>query len=104
MKLETKFCSSSTKGYFVDQAHNAPPIPNILKCGFKGIYKGCTAKKFFMNELFFNALNLLQNPEKDIQAIAKELHFSSSCYFSKFFKKAYGIPPSEYVSRYIKVQ
>ena len=30
-------------GYFVDQAHNAPPIPNILKCGFKGIYEEALA-------------------------------------------------------------
>ena len=30
-------------GYFVDPAHNAPPIPNILKCGFKGIYEEAQA-------------------------------------------------------------
>lgn len=30
-------------GYFVDVAHNAPPIPNILKSGFKGIYEEALA-------------------------------------------------------------
>ena len=60
----------------------------------------CTAKQFLQRELLLKATSLLQNSEKNIQSVSKELHFSSPFYFSKFFKKAYGISPSEYLKRY----
>ncbi|MBO4490573.1 MAG: helix-turn-helix transcriptional regulator [Lentisphaeria bacterium] len=58
---------------------------------------GCTARQFLQKELLLKALSLLGTGEKTVQAVAGELHFSSPFYFSKFFRKAYGMPPSEYV-------
>lgn len=57
----------------------------------------CTAKQFLQRELLIKSLDLLQNTRRSIQSVSDELHFSSPFYFSKFFRKACGIPPSEYV-------
>ena len=59
----------------------------------------CTAKEFLQKELLIRALFLLQDPGKDIQAVSDKLHFSSPFYFSKFFRRMYGVPPREYVKR-----
>ncbi len=60
---------------------------------------GCTARQFLQKELLLKALSLLRTGDKTVQAVAGELHFSSPFYFSKFFRKASGMPPSEYVKR-----
>lgn len=60
----------------------------------------CTAKDFLQNELLQKALLLLRKPGATVQNTAARLHFSSPFYFSKFFKRRYGIAPQEYIHRY----
>ena len=54
----------------------------------------CSAKEFLQNELLARALHLMHDPKKKIREISEELGFSSPYYFSKFFKRRYGISPS----------
>lgn len=56
----------------------------------------CSAKDFLQNELLVKAQRLMHDPEKKIREIAEELGFSSPYYFSKFFKRRYGISPLFY--------
>jgi len=58
---------------------------------------GCTAKQFLQRELLLKALDLLRLSGRSVQSVSDELHFSSPFYFSRFFKKAYGLPPVEYI-------
>lgn len=60
----------------------------------------CTAKDFLQNELLQKAVILLKRPGASVQTVAEELKFSSPFYFSKFFKRRYGIAPLEYIRRY----
>lgn len=59
----------------------------------------CTAKDFLQNELLQKALMLLRKPGITVQYAAHLLKFSSPFYFSKFFKRRYGISPQEYIRR-----
>lgn len=56
----------------------------------------CSAKEFLQNELLARALRLLHDPKKKIREISEELGFSSPYYFSKFFKRRYGLSPLFY--------
>lgn len=56
----------------------------------------CSAKEFLQNELLARALHLMHDPKKKIREISEELGFSSPYYFSKFFKRRYGISPLFY--------
>ena len=63
-----------------------------------------TAKDFLQNELLHKAVILLQEPHATVQSVAEQLCFSSPFYFSKFFKRRYGIAPQEYIRRHNSVQ
>lgn len=53
---------------------------------------------FVLKEREKTARNLLENSEMSIKEIGLSLGFSNQNYFSDFFKKRSGFPPSEYRS------
>ena len=63
-----------------------------------------TAKDFLQNEMLQKAVIMLQEPHATVQSVAEQLCFSSPFYFSKFFKRRYGIAPQEYIRRHNSVQ
>lgn len=56
----------------------------------------CTAKEFIQNELLRKALHFLHIPGMTVREVSDSLGFSSPYYFSKFFKRRYGISPLFY--------
>lgn len=67
----------------------------ILKKGFKQMYDQ-TVFTYWNNEKMRRAKEQLKNSDISIKAIAINLGFKDSRYFSTAFKRTFGIRPSEY--------
>lgn len=61
-----------------------------------------TINKYIKVYRLQRALELLENSDENISEIAWNVGFQSTNYFSKCFKKEYGISPSEYTETYRK--
>ena len=59
-----------------------------------------TPKNFLEDALAAKASALLMNSNRSVKEIAAALGFSSEFYFSKFFKRRIGCPPSEYPRKF----
>lgn len=59
-------------------------------------YTGVTPMQYILNKRIYNAEALLQNPQYNITEIASIVGYDNPLYFSRIFKKAKGISPSEY--------
>ncbi|MEO2063103.1 MAG: helix-turn-helix transcriptional regulator [Christiangramia sp.] len=70
---------------------------NKLQEGFQAIY-GQTVNSYIRDVRLTKALNLLSTGEKNVSEVVYELGLSSRSYFSKIFKKKYGISPSRIIS------
>ena len=57
---------------------------------------GMSPNKFIMQERLRHAVELLDRQTYNVTEVAYECGFSDPKYFSKFFKKAMGMAPSEY--------
>lgn len=57
---------------------------------------GCAVYEYVQRLRMEQAARLLQNPNQSIQTIADALGYSNANYFSKAFKKHYGLSPTEY--------
>ncbi|PZD76715.1 AraC family transcriptional regulator [Mesonia sp. K7] len=68
---------------------------NKLQAGFKTLY-GKTVNEYLQQQRLEVALLLLKETELNISEIVYKLGISSRSYFSKIFKKEYGIAPSEF--------
>lgn len=53
-------------------------------------------KSYLQRELMNRAASSLANPRETVKSIAEELGFANEFYFSRFFKKMSGMPPSHY--------
>lgn len=60
------------------------------------IYTGSTPMQYILQKRIFNAEALLQNTQYNINEIAQIVGYDNPLYFSRIFKKAKGISPSEY--------
>lgn len=60
---------------------------------------GSSPADFMRNYRLKNALELIEKQSDNIARIAYETGFNNPSYFSKCFKKRYGLLPSEYLSR-----
>jgi len=49
----------------------------------------------------YRAVELLHDPGRTVAEIAYELNYKDAYYFSKQFKKFFGIAPSEYRNNYL---
>ncbi|KAF1296671.1 DNA-binding response regulator [Enterococcus sp. JM4C] len=70
---------------------------NVMYLG--QLFKKETKRSFsqFLNQFRMEkAQNLLLHSEKNINEIADEIGYNNSTYFSKMFKKMYGVSPKEY--------
>lgn len=52
--------------------------------------------QYILNKRIYNAEALLQNPQYNITEITSIVGYDNPLYFSRIFKKAKGISPSEY--------
>lgn len=68
---------------------------NKLQQGFKHLY-GTTVNEYIQQTRLDFAKKLLQKSDLNISEIVYRIGLSSKSYFSKVFKEAYGISPSEF--------
>lgn len=62
-------------------------------------FKACTGftpMQYILSKRIYNAEVLLQNPQYNIAEISRIVGYDNSLYFSRIFKKAKGMSPSEY--------
>lgn len=89
------------------RAHYAEKLPVALlaaQCGlspsaFLRHFKqetGATPSSFLMNYRLNTAAIQLENSEADVQTIAERTGFYDQFYFSRCFRKKYGVPPLQY--------
>ena len=52
--------------------------------------------QYILNKRIYNAEALLQNPQYNITEVANIVGYDNPLYFSRIFKKAKGLSPSEY--------
>ncbi len=59
-------------------------------------YTGFTPMQYILSKRLYNAEMLLQNTDYNVTEIAEIIGYDNPLYFSRIFKKAKGISPSEY--------
>ena len=59
-------------------------------------HTGFTPMQYILAQRIYNAEILLQNPSHNLTEIASMIGYDNPLYFSRIFKKAKGISPSEY--------
>lgn len=60
-------------------------------------YVGVTPNKYLIQQKLDNAKKLLANDDLPIEAVAEAVGFSCGNYFSKVFKKEFGITPRQFI-------
>lgn len=60
------------------------------------LYTGFTPNQYILSKRIYNAEGLLQNSPYNISEIAQIVGYDNPLYFSRIFKKAKGLSPSEY--------
>jgi len=71
---------------------------NKLQEGFQKIY-GKTVNEYIRDVRLTRSLQLLSSGKKNVSEVVYELGLSSRSYFSKIFKKKYGVSPRKVISR-----
>lgn len=66
-----------------------------LKRGFKQVFDK-TIRNFIIEERLANARLMLLQSEKQVGEIAYEIGYTNKSYFSRIFKKKYGVLPKDY--------
>ncbi|MBI2874545.1 MAG: helix-turn-helix transcriptional regulator, partial [Firmicutes bacterium] len=61
---------------------------------------GCTIREYLTRLRIERAKDLLQDPSLHVNEVARRVGFSDSGYFTKVFKQAEGITPTEFQRRY----
>jgi YesN/AraC family two-component response regulator len=78
-----------------DIAYHVGVHPNYLSLIFKEEI-GITPKKYLSNLKLKKAKELITETTEPINIIASSVGFNDALAFSKFFKKEFGISPSQY--------
>lgn len=65
-------------------------IRNFKQC------TGSTPMQYILSKRIYNAEILLQNPSYNVTEISRIVGYDNPLYFSRIFKKAKGLSPSEY--------
>jgi two-component system response regulator YesN len=60
-----------------------------------------TVFEYIIFERLVQANRLLQNPSQTVAETAALMHYDDVSYFSRQFKKAFGISPNEYRKKYL---
>lgn len=60
------------------------------------LYTGFTPMQYILSKRIYNAEALLQNTQYNVSEIANIVGYENPLYFSRIFKKAKGLSPSEY--------
>lgn len=59
-------------------------------------YTSSTPMQYILSKRIYNAETLLKNPQYNVTEIARIVGYDNPLYFSRLFKKAKGLSPSEY--------
>ncbi len=59
-------------------------------------YTGFTPMQYILSKRIYNAEILLQNPSYNVTEVSRIVGYANPLYFSRIFKKAKGLSPSEY--------
>ena len=60
------------------------------------LYTGSTPMQYILSKRIYNAEILLQDPTYNVTEVARIVGYDNPLYFSRIFKKAKGLSPSEY--------
>lgn len=71
--------------------------PIKLQAGFKFFFR-LTINEYIMEQLMLKASTLLKTTDHSLSQIAEAISISSKSYFSKSFKKHFGVLPSEHLN------
>ncbi|MHA7056933.1 helix-turn-helix domain-containing protein [Aquimarina sp. M1] len=71
---------------------------NTLQNGFKKLYK-TSVNEFIKNHRIHTAKDLLESSDLNITEITYKVGINSRSYFSKLFKKKYGVTPKQYLDQ-----
>ena len=93
LAMSNGVCENKT---LTDFAHECGDSVSYIKKLFSK-YAGMSPKTYYNNLRIARALKLL-NEGKTVNRVSEEMNFSSSCYFSSFFKKHTGYSPISYKS------
>ncbi|WP_452598373.1 helix-turn-helix domain-containing protein [Pontimicrobium sp. MEBiC01747] len=71
---------------------------NTLQSGFRHLYNS-SVKEYIRNHRIEKAKELLENSDLNVTEITYKIGINSRSYFSKVFKKRYGITPKAYLDK-----
>ena len=90
--VESHFCEKLTVDTVARDMHMS--VSGIYKCMHKSY--GCTLSEYITEKRIEKAVNLLEEGELSIEAVAEAVGFTDAAYFSRRFKKLRGISPLKY--------
>lgn len=96
-KVGQKILKNVTEDYNVEDLANDIGLPQAkLQEGFKLLFSR-TVIEYIRHVRLEEARDLINNTDYNISQIVYSIGFSSRSYFSKIFKRKYGISPSEFL-------
>ena len=90
--VESHFCEKLTVDTVARDMHMS--VSGIYKCMHQSY--GCTLSEYITEKRIEKAVNLLEEGELSIEAVAEAVGFTDAAYFSRRFKKLRGISPLKY--------
>ncbi|MCH3882770.1 helix-turn-helix domain-containing protein [Tenacibaculum aquimarinum] len=96
-KVAQKISNNVAEDYNVEELANSLGLPQAkLQEGFKMLFSR-TVIEYIRHVRLEEARDLINNTDYNISQIVYSIGFSSRSYFSKIFKKKYGISPSKFL-------
>ncbi len=95
-------CNLYIQAHFLEPALRIPDICRHGHISEAGLYRyfislyGISPKQYILKLRLNVAIELLLQGNKSVQEIATETGFEDAKYFSRIFKKQFGVPPSQY--------
>jgi AraC-like DNA-binding protein len=100
-QLAIKIAQDSSKNYSLDDiSRNSGLSQAKLQEGFRFLYAR-TVSEYIRHARLEDARDLMHNSNLNISQIVYSIGFTSRSYFSKIFKKKYGISPNEFKKQII---
>ena len=110
VKLQQKPSADSIATYVeehLSEKLSAAHVSKATHISVSGIYKcmknsfGCTLSEYITKRRAERSLRLLEDGELSIEKVAESVGFSDSAYYSRCFKKLYGVSPLKYRKKFM---
>lgn len=90
--VQENYAKHKSMPFYADKLHLTPKYLSQVIYNACGKHASVLIEQYRLNE----AKSMLRNSELSVQIISDALHFASSSYFCRYFKKKMGISPLEY--------